>query len=109
MAQPLPALAHGNLFRTEDGQDRLCGVLGIHAAGKKTATALSEVDFRDGQLRAAEAEKSIALSSQQSAISESNWQLANPLYRKGREGRNEKLAANQRETRESKQFNRRER
>jgi hypothetical protein len=60
MAQPLPALAHGNLFRTEDGQDRLCGVLGIHAAGKKTAPALPEVDFRDGQLRAAEAEKPLA-------------------------------------------------
>jgi hypothetical protein len=73
MAQPLPALAHGNLFRTEDGQDRLCGVLGIHAAGKKTAPALPEVDFRDGQLRAAEAEESLK---QQLAISK--WQLAKP-------------------------------
>src|SRR5207302_9788468 len=45
VAQPLSALAHGNLFRPEDGQDRLCGVLGIHAAGKKTATALPEVDI----------------------------------------------------------------
>ena len=60
VAQPLPALAHGNLFRPEDGQDRLCGVLGIHAEGKKTATALFEVDFRDGQLRAAEAEESLS-------------------------------------------------
>jgi hypothetical protein len=60
VAQPLLALAHGNLFRPEDGQDRLCGVLGIHAARKKTAAALSEVDFRDGQLRAAEAEESVS-------------------------------------------------
>ena len=67
VAQPLPALAHGNLFRPEDGQDRICGVLGIHATGKKTATALPEVDFRDGQLRAAEAEESIAFSTQHSA------------------------------------------
>jgi hypothetical protein len=72
MAQPLPALAHGNLFRPEDGQDRLCGVLGIHAAGKKTAAALFEVDSRDGQLRAAEAKKPLALSSQHSAVSQRN-------------------------------------
>ena len=44
VAQPLPALAHGNLFRLENGQDWLCGVLGIHGAGKKTATPLPEVD-----------------------------------------------------------------
>ncbi len=70
VAQPLPALAHGDLFRPEDGQDRLCGVLGIHAAGTKAATALFEVDFRDGQLRAAEAEESVAVSSQHSAFSQ---------------------------------------
>src|SRR6476646_7844637 len=64
VAQPLPALAHGDLFRPEDGQDRLCGVLGIHAAGKKAAPALPEVDFRDGQLRAAEAEEPVAVSNQ---------------------------------------------
>jgi hypothetical protein len=65
MAQPLSALAHGNVFRPEDGQDRLCGVLGIHGAGKKTASPFFEVDCRNGQLRAAEAEESL-----------SNWQLA---------------------------------
>src|SRR6476646_1741948 len=64
VAQPLPALAHGDLFRPEDGQDRLCGVLGIHAAGTKTAAALFEVDIRDGQLRAAEAEEPVAVSNQ---------------------------------------------
>lgn len=67
LAQPLPALAHGNLLRPEDGQDRICGILGIHAAGKKTATSLPEVDFRDEQLCAAEAEESL-----------SKWQLAKP-------------------------------
>jgi hypothetical protein len=60
VAQPLPALAHGNLFRPEDGQDWLCGVLGIHGAGKKTASPIPEVDGRDGQLRAAETEESVA-------------------------------------------------
>lgn len=48
VAQPLPALAHGNLFRPEDGQDRFCGVLGIHAAGEKTASPIPEVDGGDG-------------------------------------------------------------
>lgn len=60
MAQPLPALAHGNLFRLEDGQDRLCGILGVHGTGKKTATPLPEMDGGDGQLRATEAEESLS-------------------------------------------------
>jgi hypothetical protein len=60
VAQPLSALAHGNLFRPEDGQDRFCGVLGIHGAGKKTAAPLPEMDRGDGQLCAAEAEKPLA-------------------------------------------------
>jgi len=68
VAQPLPALAHGDLFRPEDGQDRLCGVLGIHAAGKKAVAALFEMDRRDGQLRAAEAEEPLAFSSQSKNI-----------------------------------------
>jgi hypothetical protein len=59
VAQPLSALAHGNLFRAENGQDRLCGVLGIHGAGKKAAAPIPEVDGRDGQLRKAEAEESL--------------------------------------------------
>jgi len=61
VAQPLPALAHGNVFRLEDGQDRLCGVLGIHGAGKKTASPIPEVDGGDGQLRATEAEESMSI------------------------------------------------
>jgi hypothetical protein len=60
VAQPLSALAHGNLFRAENGQDRLCGVLGIHGAGKKAAAPIPEVDGRDGQLRKAEAKESLS-------------------------------------------------
>ena len=44
LAQPLSALAHGNLLRPENGQDRICGVLGIYGAGKKATTPLSQVD-----------------------------------------------------------------
>jgi hypothetical protein len=44
VAQPLSALAHGNVFRPEDGQDRLCGILGIHGTGTKTASPIFEVD-----------------------------------------------------------------
>jgi len=83
VAQPLPAVAHGNLFRAEDGQDRIRGVLGVHAAGKKAAAALFEVDLRDGQLRAAEAEESVAVSNQHSVFSIQHsakaigsWQMA---------------------------------
>jgi hypothetical protein len=44
VAQPLSALAHGNLLRPQDGQDRLCRVLGLHGTGKKTTASLPEVD-----------------------------------------------------------------
>src|SRR5437588_12757960 len=40
LAKPLPALAHGDLLRPEDGQDRLCGVLGLHVPGEKTVAPL---------------------------------------------------------------------
>lgn len=65
MAQPLSALAHGDLFRPQDGQDRVCRILGIHGARKKTTAPIPEMDGRDGQLRAAKAEESL-----------SNWQIA---------------------------------
>ena len=88
VAQPLPALAHGNLFRPEDGQDWLCRILGVHGAGEEAASPLPEVDGRDGQLRAAEAEESIALSSQPKNICRRfplmDAYKPNPLYRKGR-------------------------
>jgi hypothetical protein len=61
VAQPLPALAHGNLFRPENGQDRLCGVLGIHVSREKTAAAFFELDGGDGKLRKTKAEESIIL------------------------------------------------
>ena len=48
LAQPLSALAHGDLFGAEDGQNRLPGILGIHVPGTKTVAALSEMDRRDG-------------------------------------------------------------
>lgn len=69
MAQPVFALAHGNVFRAQNGQDRLFGILGLSVPRTETAWPLSEVDIRYGELRPAEAEKSIALSSQQSALS----------------------------------------
>jgi hypothetical protein len=59
VAQPLSALAHGNLFRPEDGQDWLCGVLGIYGAGTKAAAPIPEVDGRDEQLCATKAEESL--------------------------------------------------
>lgn len=61
MAQSISALAHGNLLRPENGQDRFSGILGIHDPGKKTAAALSKLDRRDGKLRSSETEEPIDL------------------------------------------------
>src|SRR5207302_643663 len=60
LAQPVSALAHGDLFRAQDGQNRLCGILGIHVPGTKTVKALLEMDSRHGELREAKAEKPLS-------------------------------------------------
>ena len=60
LAQPLPALAHGNILRLEDGQDRFRGVLGIHDPRAQAAAPLSQMDGGHGQLCASEAEESLS-------------------------------------------------
>ena len=60
MAQPLSSLAHGNVLRVKNGQDRLSGVLGIHDSRTETAQTFFELDGRDGKLRKAEAEESMS-------------------------------------------------
>src|SRR5579872_7050635 len=53
VAQPLPALAHGNLQRRQNAADRLPGVLGLHVAGTAQPEAFFGVDYGDGTLCAA--------------------------------------------------------
>jgi len=52
VAQSIPAMAHRNLLRRKDDADRLFRVLGFFVAGALQPLALSEVDRRDGPLRA---------------------------------------------------------
>src|SRR5258708_4271322 len=82
VAQPLPALAHGNLFRPEDGQDWLCGVLGVHGAREKTTAPLPEMDRRDGQLRATQAEKSLERVSKCALLGEPELRHSEPRPRR---------------------------
>src|ERR1700682_1903375 len=60
VAQSLSSLAHGNLCRTQDGQNRLSGILGIHVPRTPPIDALPQMDGGDGKLRAAQAEEPVS-------------------------------------------------
>src|SRR5271156_4447214 len=57
VAQPLSAVAHRDILRSQDDADRLSRVLGISLAGAHQSLALSKVDRRDGPLRPPQTEK----------------------------------------------------
>src|SRR5215813_1500934 len=53
VAESVPALANRDLYRPEDGQDRIHRVLGISLARAKRTEEISGVDCHDGRLCAA--------------------------------------------------------
>ena len=63
MAQPVSALAAGDVYRREDDADRLFRILGILVDGAIQPLAFFEVDSRDGSLRTSECEEVIGISS----------------------------------------------
>src|SRR5215471_8788532 len=56
LAQPVPAVAHGDLLRREDAADPLHRVLGLYVARALEPVAISEVVGGNGTLRAAQGE-----------------------------------------------------
>src|SRR5258708_30938271 len=75
LAQPLSPLAHGNLFRPEDGQNRILRVLGIPVPRTQTAPAIPGLDRRNGRLRKSEAEEQIAACFWLLAARNGSWYL----------------------------------
>src|SRR5438067_9963840 len=61
LAQSLSEVAHRDLLRPQDEQDRLPGILGIHVARARQPATLPAMDGGDGSLRAAQAEEPVAL------------------------------------------------
>src|SRR5579875_781384 len=60
VAQPLSALANRDLYRHQDAEHRLPGVLWISVARAQRAGALLAMDRRDGALRPCQAEKPVS-------------------------------------------------
>jgi len=50
MAQPISALASGDLLRGKDATNRLSRLLGVHVAGAQQSLAIPEMDGWDGTL-----------------------------------------------------------